>query len=855
MEDPKSQTSFSSFEFDERLQKVIAEIGWEQCTQVQKAMIPLVLEDKNVLARARTGSGKTGAFLLPIIQKVLLYATSSNKETGPVALIIAPTKELANQIYELVLKLTASLVFIQSINFAHFDETNEEAVNEVVDIVVTTPGRLLSVLKNNDGLLKNVQHVVLDEADLLFSYGYRDEMKKIKAALPPRFQTIMTSATLNEDLSELKSLFVVGPVVSLKLKEGNLPGVNQLTQYHIFCNNDEERFTILLCYRLQLFFEAFKISACVLNSQMPANYRYRVIHEFNEGKYSFIIASECNEIFDENEEEEQEGSKTSAKKKEKQKGLKKKGNKKIDKESGIGRGIDFHFVSNVINFDFPTSTDMYIHRVGRTARGWNKGTAISLVSPEEKPAFKVIQTEINRQTSNEGSFGVFFLGQAVLQPYEIRMKDFESFQLRAREVITACTKSIIREARLAEIRQEILKAKQLDAYFKKNPREKLALEQDRKKFKLNIHSAGIADVTDYMVPKALRGQNFGIRDQKSGGSEMQKSKERKRNRYEKIRHLGEGQFANVYQAKDTETGAIVAIKKIKLGSRHEARDGVNRTALREIKLLQEIHHDNIITLRGVIGHRTSIQLVFDFMDTDLENIIKDSSIPLAQPHIKNMVLQMLLGLEHLHLLYILHRDLKPNNLLLNVNGRIKIADFGLARYFGSPNRNYTHQVITRWYRPPELLYGARSYGAAVDIWSIGCIIAELLLRVPIFAGESDLDQLVQIYKLLGTPTEEDWPNITSLPDFIKIKETGDGFDLKGVFTAAGNDLIELISQCFRFDPLKRWTATQALQSQYFRSEPYACDDSELPIQGPRKRRMRDMDGNEPPITRRKLEFD
>jgi len=362
----------------------------------------------------------------------------------------------------------------------------------------------------------------LDEADLLFSYGYRDEMKKIKESLPCRFQTIMTSATLNEDLTELKSLFVVGSVVSLKLKEGNLPGVDQLTQYHVFCENDEERFTILLsliklklllgksvifvssvdrCYRLQLFFEAFKISACVLNSMMPANYRYRIIREFNEGKYSYIIASECNEMFDKQEDEDE----STVSKEKRQKWAKQKKKKHIDKESGVGRGIDFHFVSNVINFDFPTSTDMYIHRVGRTARGWNKGTAISLVAPNEKPLFGVIQNDINTQ-----------MGQKVLQPYEIRMKDFESFQLRAREILAACTKSIIREARLAEIRQEILKSKQLDAYFKKNPREKQALEQDKKKFKLNIHSAGIADVTDYMVPKPLRGQNFSTHTQKTG---------------------------------------------------------------------------------------------------------------------------------------------------------------------------------------------------------------------------------------------------------------------------------------------------------------------------------------------------
>uniref|UniRef100_A0A0N5ADR9 Cyclin-dependent kinase 7 n=1 Tax=Syphacia muris TaxID=451379 RepID=A0A0N5ADR9_9BILA len=329
-------------------------------------------------------------------------------------------------------------------------------------------------------------------------------------------------------------------------------------------------------------------------------------------------------------------------------------------------------------------------------------------------------------------------------------------------------------------------------------------------------------------------------------------------RYEKIKHLGEGQFANVYKAKDLETDEFVAIKKIKLGSRHEAKDGVNRTALREIKLLQELHHDNIIGLLNVIGHKTNIQLVFDFMETDLEHLLKDTTIILMPEHIKNMVLQVLLGLEYLHLQWILHRDLKPNNLLMNANGRIKIADFGLARFFGSPNRNYTHQVVTRWYRAPELLYGARAYGVGVDMWAIGCIIAELLLRNPIFPGESDLDQLVKIYTVLGTPTTDEWELMSDLPDYVSMKPMP-GIPLKNVFTAASDDLIELIYQCLRFDPLKRWTATQALNSYYFQAMPYACDDADLPMPGSahkaniRKRRL--FDGNTPPAARKKLLFD
>ncbi|XP_060071161.1 cyclin-dependent kinase 7-like, partial [Ylistrum balloti] len=204
--------------------------------------------------------------------------------------------------------------------------------------------------------------------------------------------------------------------------------------------------------------------------------------------------------------------------------------------------------------------------------------------------------------------------------------------------------------------------------------------------------------------------------------------EEKQVRYEKIEFLGEGQFATVYKAKDYKTGNIVAVKKIKVGTRAEVADGINRTALREIKLLQELSHIHIIGLLDVFGHRSNVSLVFDFMETDLEIVIKDNEIVLTPGHIKSYILQTLKGLEYLHSHWILHRDLKPNNLLINQQGILKLGDFGLAKFYGSPTRIYTHQVVTRWYRCPELLFGARQYGTGVDMWAVGCILAELLRR-------------------------------------------------------------------------------------------------------------------------------
>ncbi|KAL6435710.1 hypothetical protein ACFW04_005541 [Cataglyphis niger] len=316
-------------------------------------------------------------------------------------------------------------------------------------------------------------------------------------------------------------------------------------------------------------------------------------------------------------------------------------------------------------------------------------------------------------------------------------------------------------------------------------------------------------------------------------------------RYEKIDFLGEGQFATVYKAKDEETNKIVAVKKIKVGSRAEAKDGINRTALREIKLLQELKHDNIIGLLDVFGHKSNVSLVFDFMDTDLEVIIKDSNIVLTAANIKAYMIQTLQGLEYLHFNWILHRDLKPNNLLVNSEGVLKIGDFGLAKFFGSPNRINTHQVVTRWYRAPELLYGARLYGTGIDMWAVGCILAELLLRVPFLPGESDLDQLTRIFTL-GTPTEETWPGMTELPDFIQFKPFP-GTPLKHIFTAAGDDLLDLIASFLNVNPLERCTCDQALQMPYFSNKPAPTPGPKLPLPTTIKRQR-----EERPSLKRKL---
>ncbi|VVC33117.1 Hypothetical protein CINCED_3A004015 [Cinara cedri] len=216
------------------------------------------------------------------------------------------------------------------------------------------------------------------------------------------------------------------------------------------------------------------------------------------------------------------------------------------------------------------------------------------------------------------------------------------------------------------------------------------------------------------------------------------------------------------------------------------------------------------------------------MDTDLEVIIKDSSIVFTQSHIKAYAIMTLKGLEYLHMNWILHRDLKPNNLLVNKKGVLKIADFGLAKRFGTPDRLHTHRVVTRFYRAPELLFGARAYGPAIDIWAVGCIIAELLLRVPFLPGESDLDQLTKIFTTLGSPNEETWPGVTKLSDYVVFKKFP-AIPLREIFTAAPNELLDVIGGMLNVNPLKRPTCSEALQMSYFSIRPPPSLGSQLPI--------------------------
>jgi cyclin-dependent kinase 2 len=262
----------------------------------------------------------------------------------------------------------------------------------------------------------------------------------------------------------------------------------------------------------------------------------------------------------------------------------------------------------------------------------------------------------------------------------------------------------------------------------------------------------------------------------------------------------------VYKAYDRVTRATVALKKIRL---EQEEEGVPSTAIREISLLKELRHANVVRLQDVVHADAKLYLVFEFLDLDLKRHMDAEGPRLAADRAttKLYLHQMLAGIAYCHAHRVLHRDLKPQNLLIDTaRGGLKLADFGLARAFGLPVRAYTHEVVTLWYRAPEILLGAQHYSTPVDVWSIGCIFAELVTGRPLFPGDSEIDELFKIFRVLGTPDEHCWPGVRSLPDY---KDTFPRWPARPLGEAVpGLDPVglDLLTGVLRYSPTERLTA-------------------------------------------------
>ncbi|KAF7592590.1 serine/threonine protein kinase, CMGC, CDC2/CDK sub [Aspergillus hancockii] len=315
--------------------------------------------------------------------------------------------------------------------------------------------------------------------------------------------------------------------------------------------------------------------------------------------------------------------------------------------------------------------------------------------------------------------------------------------------------------------------------------------------------------------------------------------------FEFLGKLGEGTFGEVYKARSKRDGSIVALKKILM---HNEKDGFPITALREIKLLKMLSHSNILQLREMAVERSkgegrkkpSMYMVTPYMEHDLSGLLENPAVHFTEPQIKCYMLQLLEGLKYLHGNRILHRDMKAANLLISNRGILQIADFGLARPYDEPppqpgrgggeaKREYTTLVVTRWYRPPELLLQLRRYTTAIDMWGVGCVFGEMFKGKPILAGTSDLNQAQLIFNLVGTPTEENMPGWSSLPGCEGVKSFGSKpGNLSEVFKDENPAAISLLGELLKLDWRKRLNAIDALKHPYFLNHPLPARPGELP---------------------------
>ncbi|QSS56399.1 cyclin-dependent protein kinase PhoA [Histoplasma capsulatum var. duboisii H88] len=284
-----------------------------------------------------------------------------------------------------------------------------------------------------------------------------------------------------------------------------------------------------------------------------------------------------------------------------------------------------------------------------------------------------------------------------------------------------------------------------------------------------------------------------------------------RSSFQRLEKLGEGTYATVYKGRNRQTAQMVALKEIHLDS----EEGTPSTAIREISLMKELKHENILSLYDIIHTENKLMLVFEFMDKDLKKYMEVRNNQLECATIKDFMHQLLRGVAFCHHNRILHRDLKPQNLLINANGQLKLADFGLARAFGIPVNTFSHEVVTLWYRAPDVLLGSRMYNTSIDIWSAGCIMAEMYAGRPLFPGSTNEDQLQKIFRLMGTPSERSWPGISQFPEYKPNFLVYAAQDLSLILPRIDNLGLDLLNRMLQLRPEMRVSAADALRHPWF----------------------------------------
>ncbi|KAF4964706.1 hypothetical protein FSARC_7413 [Fusarium sarcochroum] len=533
----EEETSFVDLGLDPRLLQAVAQQKFAKPTLVQRKAIPLALNGQDVLAKADCGSGKTAAYVLPLLSSIL--KRKANDSTAfTTALILVPTRELADQVSKAIEQFASFCA--KDISTVKLTDKVSNAVQRALlsnspDIVISTPATAWHNVNSSALSIDKLTHLILDEADLVLSYGYSEDLENLSRSVPKGVQVMMMSATLTEEVDTLKGIFRRDPtLLDLKEKEAEGEGI---TQFVAKCGEDEKFllayviFKLKLikgkciifvsdidrCYRLKLFFEQFGIRSCILNSELPLNSRVHVVEEFNKHVYDIIIAAdEKNEMMGDDEEpaEAAEGEADDDSKKQSNGGddaetetkrpkKKVKKSKGGDKEYGVSRGVDFKKVSAVINFDLPTTASAYTHRIGRTARAGQTGMALSFVVPKDLYR-KHMPTSTPTSENDEKVMAKIIRQQAKrdkeVKPYNFNMKQVDPFRYRMNDALRAVTKVAIREARTRELRQELLKSEKLKRYFEENPTELTHLRHDGE-LRTARQQAHLKHIPEYLLPK------------------------------------------------------------------------------------------------------------------------------------------------------------------------------------------------------------------------------------------------------------------------------------------------------------------------------------------------------------------
>ena len=603
--------TFSSLGLDARLLRGIAKEKWNTPTGIQAKSIPLALEGKDILAQSKTGSGKTGAYILPLLQAILKRKDNPNHSRCISALILVPTRELATQVAKSAESLSAFCsqdIRIENLTRKEDEKVQRARLADYPDIVIATPGRASYNLHNSALSLDNLTHLVIDEADLVLSYGYEEDLETLSKSIPKGVQTFLMSATLREEVELLKQQFCRNPILlSLEAEEESS---GTISQYVVRCAEDE-KFLLLYaicmlklvkgktiifvgdierCYRIKLFLEQFGVRSCVLNSELPINSRIHVVEEFNKGVYDIIVAADEHEVLGEEDESKSGRSresisqaqvpgteetildsplnnphqvgkttdnevnepKTTQFEERLDRSRKRRKGPKRDKEYGVARGIDFKNVACVLNFDLPTTSKSYTHRIGRTARAGNTGMALSFVVPLEVFR-KAKPTSIRLKTAEHDESVLAKIEKSQrkrgleIKPYNFDMTKLEGFRYRLGDAMRAVTREAIREARVRELRQELIKSEKLKRYFEENPTDLQHLRHDGelRAARLQQH---LKHLPEYLLPP---GGKKAVVDGASGFVGFAKDP-RERNRIRRVRmsKTMKGRKPNVQSRKD-----------------------------------------------------------------------------------------------------------------------------------------------------------------------------------------------------------------------------------------------------------------------------------------------------------------